>query len=128
LRAAHTALSPVMTPATAPGGDDGIDVRAEVVRTALYEVLEGQGDRVRGGKGRFGNGTAREVTRGDLAEIRAGPRLGRHVRVPGLGCGPAGSVDDRGMLALAGRVHVRTTASASSPLGVCLWKRACVWR
>jgi len=42
LRAAHAALSPAMTPATAPGGNDGIDVRAEVVRTALYEVLEGK--------------------------------------------------------------------------------------
>jgi hypothetical protein len=47
LRAAHAALSPVMTPATAPGGNDGIDVRAEVVRTALYEVLEGRRPRPR---------------------------------------------------------------------------------
>ncbi len=41
LRAAHAALSPPMTPATAPGHDDSIDARAEVVRTALSEVLEG---------------------------------------------------------------------------------------
>ena len=42
LRAAHAALSPGMTPATAPGRNDRIDARAEVVRTALYEVLEGK--------------------------------------------------------------------------------------
>jgi len=42
LRAAHAALSPAMTPATAPGRNDRIDARAEVVRTALYEVLEGK--------------------------------------------------------------------------------------
>jgi hypothetical protein len=42
LRAAHAALSPVMTSPTAPGGDDNIEARAEVVRTALYEVLEGK--------------------------------------------------------------------------------------
>jgi hypothetical protein len=42
LRAAHAALSPEMTPTTAPGGNDSIDARAEVVRTALYEVLEGK--------------------------------------------------------------------------------------
>jgi hypothetical protein len=42
LRAAHAALSPAMTPTTAPGRDDGIDARAEVVRTALAEVLEGE--------------------------------------------------------------------------------------
>ena len=41
LRAAHAALSPAMTPATAPGRDDSIDARAQVVRTALSEVLEG---------------------------------------------------------------------------------------
>ena len=41
LRAANAALSPAMTPATAPGHDDSIDARAEVVRTALSEVLEG---------------------------------------------------------------------------------------
>jgi hypothetical protein len=50
LRAAHAALSPVMTPATAPGGKDGIDVRAEVVRTALYEVLEGKATASEAGK------------------------------------------------------------------------------
>jgi len=42
LRAAHAALSPAITPTTAPGRDDGIDARAEVVRTALAEVLEGE--------------------------------------------------------------------------------------
>ncbi len=41
LRAAHAALSPAMTPTTAPGRDDSIDARAQVVRTALSEVLEG---------------------------------------------------------------------------------------
>ena len=41
LRATHAALSPAMTTATAPGRDDSIDARAEVVRTTLYEVLEG---------------------------------------------------------------------------------------
>jgi hypothetical protein len=30
-----------MTTVTAPGRDDSIDARAEVVRTTLYEVLEG---------------------------------------------------------------------------------------
>jgi hypothetical protein len=50
LRAAHAALSPAMTPATAPGGNDGIDVRAEVVRTALYEVLEGKATASEAGK------------------------------------------------------------------------------
>jgi hypothetical protein len=50
LRAAHAALSPVMTPATAPGGNDRIDVRAEVVRTALYEVLEGKATASEAGK------------------------------------------------------------------------------
>jgi hypothetical protein len=42
LRAAHAAHSPAMTPATAPGRDDSIDARAQVVRTALSEVLEGK--------------------------------------------------------------------------------------
>jgi hypothetical protein len=42
LRAAHAALSSTMTRATAPGGSDSIEARAEVVRTALYEVLEGK--------------------------------------------------------------------------------------
>lgn len=41
LRATHAALSPAMTTVTAPGRDDSIDARAEVVRTTLYEVLEG---------------------------------------------------------------------------------------
>jgi hypothetical protein len=41
LRATHAALSPAMTKATAPGHDDSIDTRAEVVRTTLSEVLEG---------------------------------------------------------------------------------------
>jgi hypothetical protein len=59
LRAAHVALSPVMTPATAPGGDDGIDVRAEVVRTALYEVLEGKATASEAGMG--ASGTVRLV-------------------------------------------------------------------
>jgi hypothetical protein len=39
-----------MTSATAPGGNDGIDVRAEVVRTALYEVLEGKATASEAGK------------------------------------------------------------------------------
>jgi hypothetical protein len=42
LRAAHAALSPVTTPPAAPGRNDSIDARAEVVRTALSEVLEGK--------------------------------------------------------------------------------------
>jgi hypothetical protein len=42
LRAAHAALSPAMTPSTAPGANDDIAARAEVVRNALAEVLEGE--------------------------------------------------------------------------------------
>ena len=41
LRATHAALSPAMTKATAPGRDDSIDARAEVVRTTISKVLEG---------------------------------------------------------------------------------------
>lgn len=41
LKAAHAALLPAMTPATAPGRDDSIDARADTVRTVLSEVLEG---------------------------------------------------------------------------------------
>jgi hypothetical protein len=50
LRAAYAALSPGMTPATAPGRNDSIDARAEVVRTALYEVLEGKATASEAGK------------------------------------------------------------------------------
>jgi hypothetical protein len=50
LRAAHAALSPGMTPATAPGRKDSIDTRAEVGRTALYEVLEGKATASEAGK------------------------------------------------------------------------------
>ena len=51
LKAAHAALSPAITPATAPGRDDSIDTRAEMVRTALYEVLEGKATASEAGKG-----------------------------------------------------------------------------
>ncbi len=50
LRATHAALSPAMAPATAPGRDDSIDARAEVVRTALHEVLEGKATASEAGK------------------------------------------------------------------------------
>jgi len=39
-----------MAPATAPGRDDSIDARAEVVRTALHEVLEGKATASEAGK------------------------------------------------------------------------------
>jgi hypothetical protein len=42
LTAAHAALSPVTTSATGSGRNDSIDARAEIVRTALHEVLEGK--------------------------------------------------------------------------------------
>jgi hypothetical protein len=57
LRATHAALSPGMTPATAPGGNDSIDARAEVVRTVLDEVLEGEvtaSEAARGLRERYG--------------------------------------------------------------------------
>ncbi len=41
LKAAHAALSPAMTPATAPGREGSIDALVQVVRTVLSEVLEG---------------------------------------------------------------------------------------